>query len=424
MNRYTVILFVLSLITIVACEPNDEFMDEYNAEKDKNKEVLDYFTQFESAPEVYTLTEDDYALSSNEAVANYKNFSNSATPGEYLPEILNKKFVAPDKAEIEVFYDFYQSVNADENDAVQLSGDDYDRMGQSYNNFEDEDEAEYAINAYVNEKLQYQPYEKDQEVTIEYTLYSTGDERYIKVNEDYSTEVLDKKPDNSYVLTHDDYVTLGNGNYDNFNTIDEALNDVAQFAEESGKGPGNYTFEVYRNYYDKYLVYRYDGASFVPAISVREMSTVFTFKLDVESVENSFWWKDPNVYISLGPDDYQLIVDYVANNIGAQYTPYSDSEVYYGASAYYGNFDLRDSKRETSEFPTWQEAVAAGLSEAYLPIIAPEPVAQRYGLDVLYIITFDTYDGNASASYEMQFRVASEAPNPQFELVEGPTLVE
>lgn len=133
------------------------------------------------------------------------------------------------------------------------------------------------------------------------------------------------------------------------------------------------------------------------------------------------WAFDPSVELTMGTDDYQLISDYVKNDPVLKEldnSTYSNTESYYGSSAYYRDFDVRSGKFNPV-FATWEEAVEEALTKAYLPLKFPEATAMNGGVEVFYIITFDAFDGGHNY-YTMKFKVTKDAPNPEFELVEGP----
>jgi hypothetical protein len=119
-------------------------------------------------------------------------------------------------------------------------------------------------------------------------------------------------------------------------------------------------------------------------------------------------------------DDYQIIVDYVNDNIWSEYLDsFGTAESYYGAGSYHENFGIRDGDFDTS-FDTWQDAVKAAIGTAFLPNKFPEAAAQVDGVDVNYVITFATYSGS-DGTYSITFKCTKSGPNPEFEYVEGPT---
>ncbi|MBT6999181.1 MAG: hypothetical protein HN955_12110 [Prolixibacteraceae bacterium] len=75
-----------------ACEPMQEINDELDKALNAENSKALFLKDLQIAPAAYTLTDEDYELSSNESVGNYKNFSGYDLPKDFLPEILYKKF--------------------------------------------------------------------------------------------------------------------------------------------------------------------------------------------------------------------------------------------------------------------------------------------------------------------------------------------
>ena len=117
--------------------------------------------------------------------------------------------------------------------------------------------------------------------------------------------------------------------------------------------------------------------------------------------------------ITMTASDYRTIVDYVKNDPSLSkldHNAYADSEYYFGASAYYSNFDIRSGKFNTT-FANWQEAVQTALAEVFLPQTYPNAMANAK----TYTVNFATFEGTAgSGSFE--FTCSQSAPNPQFQL--------
>lgn len=133
------------------------------------------------------------------------------------------------------------------------------------------------------------------------------------------------------------------------------------------------------------------------------------------------WVFDPTVVFTMAAADYQLIVDYVNSipELAAQNSSnYDNSEYYYGASAYYEDFDVR-AGNFSSSFPTWQDAIIEAIGKGLLPSKYPEAQTQYKGIDMYYVITFETY-GAAATWYSITFQCTKSAPKPEFSLIEGP----
>lgn len=144
---------------------------------------------------------------------------------------------------------------------------------------------------------------------------------------------------------------------------------------------------------------------------------------------------DPSVTYKMEGVDMQMIVDHVNNDIDPAYvSSYGDSEYYYGASAYYQNFDARFSKRTEYNVPGFdgltqeqadsliavriQEAIVYWLGQKY-----PNAVPEVNGDIVYYNISYDTYDG-AGHTYYVVYKCTAAGAVPTFELVDGPSETE
>ncbi|HSH53235.1 MAG TPA: choice-of-anchor J domain-containing protein [Bacteroidales bacterium] len=148
------------------------------------------------------------------------------------------------------------------------------------------------------------------------------------------------------------------------------------------------------------------------------------------------WVFDPTVRFTMSGSDYQIIVDYVETNIGADYIDsYGTAEFYFGAGSYHSNFDKRISQRlsyepETFEGLSEEEALelidqrVQGGIVVLLQNKYPDAVPQVGGEDVHYIVTYETYNNDYSRSYPtVNYRCTEAASGdnpPQFELIEGP----
>lgn len=368
-------LYILALgMFFTACDPMEDINKELDDKFAQEANKMGYFSQFEVAPEAYTLTDDDYALSSNENVAKYKSFDKYNLPKDNLPEILNQRFAGEDGTEMLVTYDFYSKVVKDEENAHVISEDEYLEMGQKYGNFSDEDAAEYAIGKLFDEQAKYEVIEAGEEKTAMYILYKTNQMRYIKVNDDYTAEVLKYEGDDSYTLVDEDYESVGEGKYKNFFTIGVALEKVPQFAQQSGKGPGNYTCKVYKNYLDTYVVYRHDGMMWNVAQSTVAQTEPLNFKVE-DDFTKSYWWADPAIKITLTDADYA-----------------SDE-----LTSKYKNFDLRAGA-------PYADPAARAVALGNMVELNHGPVVDNQQ----YLVTYVYYDGSRGEASDRIVRVVGE----------------
>ncbi|MEA1885828.1 MAG: hypothetical protein U9N72_01280 [Bacteroidota bacterium] len=227
--------------------------------------------------------------------------------------------------------------------------------------------------------------------------------------------------DGVYYLSSADYDDMGApGRYNNFSSSDRPENYIPQlldamypYAQDGDKMAVSYKYYSSGSTTVRAMEYTYDGEwkAFDPYIS----------KQDQFIHNGTDWVFDPTVMFTMTSNDYQIIVDYVKNNIDDSYLDsYGTAEFYSGASAYYVNFDTRSGSFEESVFDSWQDAVEWAIGEALLPTKYPDAVTQVSGIDVYYIVSFEAYSG-ATGNYSMKFQVTKSGPNPEFTLVEGPT---
>ncbi len=126
---------------------------------------------------------------------------------------------------------------------------------------------------------------------------------------------------------------------------------------------------------------------------------------DTTSTPNDTTNNEPSnqVTMSMSTSDYQIIVDYVNDNLSNGSEHSDNTEDYYGASAHYENFDTRDGSYN-SKFVNADSAIVEALREVLLP--AKYPTSK---LNVNYVVSYATYNG-ASGSGSKSFYCCSESP--------------
>jgi hypothetical protein len=251
-----------------------------------------------------------------------------------------------------------------------------------------------------------------------------------RLAEDYEEDF----DDGVYLMQEEDYDAMGApGEYDNFSESDHYDNYLPQFlsvrmpyAQEDEK------VIVAFMYYGGSTVlnaaqYVFNGNEWQNSSRIVERTEQFIHN-------GNEWVFDPTVTFTMESSDYQLIVDYVRSEIGEDYInqQYQNTEYYFGADAHYNNFDLRLSAKLDRNVPGYEglsteEAVALSyerLTEAVEVLLQekyPDAMAQVNGVDVFYIVTVDTYENDLSrGKYTYTFQCVKSAPNPEFELIEGP----
>jgi len=246
-----------------------------------------------------------------------------------------------------------------------------------------------------------------------------------EVNDYYTyNNVQWKKLDNVYHLTSMDYKAMGGDpSYDNAFSDGAVPKDyLPNFltAKYAGAGDG---FEVtvvfdYDNGIDDNLLtlaanYAYTSSGWESSFDyISEVTNQF-----VVSSNTNLWVFDPTETLTMETADFQVIVDYVNANLTNTDEHSTNTENYFGASAYYGNFDLRNYNKD--EFEEWEEAVSAAIGTIVLPELYPNAELQVNGVDMAYRVIFNTYDGT-NGTYSMKFQVTKAGPDPEFTLIEGP----
>ncbi len=248
-----------------------------------------------------------------------------------------------------------------------------------------------------------------------------SDISYNTVYELYDFDGSDWAPvDELFVLDSDEYDAMGDpGNYDNFSSSEPPDNYLPQYlsaklpyAQEEDKVAIMYW------YYEGTTIWKADeysvsGGQWILYKPVIEQSSQF-----IQNGEK--WVFDPTVMFILVSSDFQIIVDYVNDHIDPEYvSSYGDSESYFGASAFYGNFDIRPGNHEFDP-ESWEEALKEAIGTALLPAKFPNAVTQVEGVDVYYVATFDTYSGS-DGTYSIKFQCIKSGPDPEFTCIEGPT---
>jgi len=225
--------------------------------------------------------------------------------------------------------------------------------------------------------------------------------------------------DDVYHLSEADYDAMGDPGDDNMfsgdvlpqNYLPKFLN--AKYPEA---GPG----------ITKTIIYQYDS-NIEGEIT---LATEYTYGENgwesaydyIETTTNQFvhngteWLFDPTITFTMGKPDYQFIVEYVEDEISADYLDsYETAEFYYGASYYYNNFSIADGYWEAEQFESWEEAVREAIGDLLLPYKFPDTPAEVNGVDLGYKVIFETYAYGANVNYAMRFNVQKAGPDPIFE---------
>ncbi|WP_421921262.1 hypothetical protein [Marinifilum sp.] len=241
------ILYMASALALMftACDPMEDVYEEVDkAYADEYEEQL-FFSDKTLIEDGYELIEADYALSSDQGVKDYKNFSKYAPVADFLPEILNNKlFYGEPGLEYTVSYNFYIPSSYDRDmdpEAHKLTNNDYDLLGDGedepgeYGSFNKNMPIDEYLLAFMDRRF---PIAKVGDYKLlNYKFYGTGD-RYVEYEYNGTVWVNSDKDygydeDTAYEMTSDDYDSFGEdwgdpGKFDNFTSsikVDDYLPD-------------------------------------------------------------------------------------------------------------------------------------------------------------------------------------------------------
>ena len=243
--------------------------------------------------------------------------------------------------------------------------------------------------------------------------------------------------DDAYYLNAHDYDEMGSpGEFDNFSEDDLPKDYLLNFVEAK--------YPLAQNEVSKTIVYKfYNGSNTIKlatTFSVENGQWTSSFNYIDQTTQRFLvaenrgnWIFDPTVRFTMSSSDYQIIVDAVRDEYGSQYLHSAgNSEYYTGASAFYNNFDIRISPRaedyDPETFADLSEEEANDLiiqrlvlgMQLLLENKYPEAVPQVSGVDVHYIVTFESFNNDFSSSTWVADMVCVSAGNPpEFELVDN-----
>jgi|GEM_PF-452785 hypothetical protein len=239
-----------------------------------------------------------------------------------------------------------------------------------------------------------------------------------------------------YYLNAQDYDQMGApGNYNNFSASDLPKDYLPKFVD--------YKYPLAGEDVSKTIVYKfYNGSSTVSlatTFTVEDGEWTSSYNYIDETTQRFLvaekrgnWIFDPTVRFTMNSSDHQIIVEAVRSEIGSEYVDsYGTGEYYTGASSYYANFDLRIGPREDYDPETFEglseeeannEIIRRLLTgmELLLQNKYPDAEPRVSGVDVHYIVTFESYNHDFSRSTWVADMQCVEAGNPpQFDLVDN-----
>lgn len=235
------------------------------------------------------------------------------------------------------------------------------------------------------------------------------------------------------ILQAFEYDEMGSpGKYNNFSSSDKPEDYIPNFLLK------NYPYALMDDV--KSIAYHYFSGGTSVRVDNYKRNAISWEKVEsvIEKTEQyvhngSAWFFDPTVSFTIGKDDYQIIVDAVKDT-HPELIDRGNSEYYYGASAWYSNFDMRNTKRTTGDFAQTeydglssdeiQAKIAERVQEGILVMLKakfPDAVTQVNGIDVNYVVTYKVYDNDLKKFfYTVTYKCTKAGPSADFELVEGP----
>lgn len=429
-------LFIFSgLFLLVACDPNADLYEKMDAEIEPYSENIEY-----------TLVDADYNRFGG-FIAEYKAFNDSLPAMNHIPEILASRFVTLNlgsSAMVTYNHFLLHPVWWEAGFGYVLTDDDYAFMGVG-NSFTPDNPSYENIPDWL--ERQFPDAEEGDEISIIYN-FTEADETY-QNQDDYVfedavwtlLETMENIPYIGYELTPDDYEVFGGS--------------IAQFNNFSENNPPEYYLPVFlKNKFpyapihsEQVVKYRYhDGSTTGNRIDkytfdgiIWEPVSYFEERTEQYIFGEEGWAFDPTVIFDLDRDDYMYLV--TIDPVGQQEFPHADFGYYYGASAFFRNFDIRIIGRRLDKLESGEYADAA-LGEIYenegpeavmdemirriieegliylLQHKYPDASPQVGGIDVHFFVGFETFADNWVRRFPQAEYICTAAGSPpQFELV-------
>lgn len=424
------------LFLLVGCEPNQDLYEE-----------LDSLQRPYSRSIEYTLVAADYNAIGG-VVASQQAFTSDNPAMDHIPTLLSRKFVALNVgSSAMVTYNMLieEPVWYDAGFGYELTAADYAQLGVS-NAFTPANPASSNLPFFLLRK--YPEATAGDMVTLIYNYTESG--TTIKNLETYhfngsNWTLVDKREDIPFVgyeMTPEDYAVFGGAiaQYNNFTDDNPADLHLPVWLKSK------YPYAVEGT--EKVIKYRYFSGG-----TTSNVIAHFTFDglqwnrttyIETKSEQYVFgalgWAFDPTTRFIMNQSDYMhlAVIDPIPHPV------FTDFGYYYGASAFFVNFDMRLLARRLQRDPDGNyidpalgaifdsEGHDAVVNEMFRRIAEegiikvlqnryPDAVPQSGGIDVHYIVGFETFNDNFSRSYlEAEYRCTASGTPPEFELIEGP----
>lgn len=438
------------MIAFTACDPNEELYQQLDELQEPYNKKIEY-----------TITSADYSAIGGK-VATYQAFNDTALAMYYVPSFLTSKFVALNlKSAAMVTYNYLvlDTVRAWEKVVFgyTLTSADYNAIGGSIATYEEFWAANPAINHLPNYLLTLFPTATEgQEKTIIYNFYTQefGTIPYADIYVFDGTawnhiETISDMAEADHILTEEDYLSMGFTS-PRFPSVTIAerylpiwLKQMFPYDIEGTKYIIQYAYGSTTST-NSTAEYEYNGQEWIKNIGyeIEQRSEQYVYAA-------TGWIFDPTIRFIMERADYETI----ALNDPIPHPRFADQGYYYGASAYYRNFDMRllsfhlrvyewedkiyDPEIDDPELfeifnsegaeAATNELIRRITQEGIITLLEnkfPDAQPQVGGVDAHFVVGFETYNDNLSRSYpEAEYRcveAASGGNPPVFEFVDGP----
>ncbi|MCF8339023.1 MAG: hypothetical protein K9I74_13690 [Bacteroidales bacterium] len=429
------IIYVAVLIGVflTGCNPNDEIYDDLDKAAEpytKKIEIALEGTDYSEISEMLYQIEDTTA---GDIIDNNNYFSEQAPAADHVPLLLNDRYPEYGKgSKAIVTYDYYlgeKTFEFNNRDYEWFADDSISNNQYFYSDNPPEDNIpDYLVERYPT---------PEESITLEVKYnYFDGSTTETRISfYDYNEGEWNKVED-TYTLKEKDYDSMGPpGDYDNFTSdippeeyLPTFLGLKYPYASQGDK---------------RYVIFEFFTGDDSNPFEIRSQeyhydSTGWTHFENMETRTSQFvrskgkWVFDPTVRFTMTSSDYQIVVDAVEKKFGKEFLDeYGTGEFYTGASAYYSNFDLRLQPRQDDypdEYGSYSDEELKDLIIQRLVVAMklllqnkyPDAVPEVSGVDVHYIVTFESYNNNLSRStWKADMLCTSAGDPPQFELVDN-----
>lgn len=440
-------LLVLFALFFSSCDPNEEIYDELDGLKQPFKKEVAYTLTSANYTTISGLAKADAVNAQDSAWATlintYKAFNDSFQAKDYVTQILAKTFPALNKGSVvnATYNHFLNDVPNLTNIATAtaytlVAPADYDAMGTAsgqpgrYDNFSATINPDAFLPAFLLTK--YPLAVANNAVAITYVFYINSSLSENRTSY-YVFDGLAWKPvPMVYTLVNNDYLSMGvpgPGTSNYFTDAYPAESFLPTFLKIK------YSFALSGD--KRVIIYKFNSSSTIRSLTYMFDGTAWNKYTSIIQKTEQFlntgeaWIFDPTVKFTMKSNDYQIIV----NHDPIPDPSFTNNAWYYGASAYYSNFDLRLSKHVQYEpatftglsedeamaimLPRVQEAIVILLKEKY-----PSAVATVGGFPVHYIVSYQLYRSDLSRQnlkVDYVCTISADGATPaEFELVDGP----